>query len=263
MKTVIYYFSATGNSLAAAKNIAKNITGEVELVSIAKLVDSGETAISADKVGFIFPVYAWGLPRIVTDFITSISKIESNYTFAIATNGGTPAGTLTQLKKVLKAKSTKLNAGFLVRYDSGRLGMEIGLITFMRKISGKKPESFEKRITTITETINANKDYGIEKGNIAATTLGNMFTKVAVPAFAIMDKEFNTDSNCNGCGICEKVCPRGNLKMKEGVPTWNGNCEQCLACVHWCPKESIQIGDTTAGQVRYHNFEVSLKEIIG
>ncbi len=50
--------------------------------------------------------------------------------------------------------------------------------------------------------------------------------------------------------------------MDNGKPTWNHKCEQCLACIHWCPKQSIQMGEETEGQERYHHPEISLKEIV-
>lgn len=106
------------------------------------------------------------------------------------------------------------------------------------------------------------KSLQIERGSIPATILGNVITTQAIPMFAELDKVFQIDENCNGCGICEKVCPRGNLRMKDSVPTWNHKCEQCFACIHWCPQKALQMGEETKGKPRYHHPEVSLKEMI-
>jgi flavodoxin len=70
MITQIFYFSATGNSLALARNIAMEL-GETELISIPKVSGNCVTA-TAPRIGLVFPVYAWGLPRIVADFIKEL-----------------------------------------------------------------------------------------------------------------------------------------------------------------------------------------------
>src|SRR5690554_2082546 len=51
MKTVIYYFTGTGNSLAAARKVAAAL-GETELVPIASLaITPGTITPDADRVG--------------------------------------------------------------------------------------------------------------------------------------------------------------------------------------------------------------------
>jgi len=69
IKTIIYYFTGTGNSLAAAKSICTHL-GDCELVSIASLAGtSGEIQPGADRVGIVCPVYDFGLPSIVAEFV--------------------------------------------------------------------------------------------------------------------------------------------------------------------------------------------------
>jgi hypothetical protein len=54
MKTIIYYFTGTGNSLAAAKSICTHL-GDCDLVSIASLSGtSSEIQPGADRVGIVF-----------------------------------------------------------------------------------------------------------------------------------------------------------------------------------------------------------------
>ena len=71
MKTTIYYFSGTGNSLKIARDIAEKLE-ECELVPIAKVWQQDQLASTSEKVGFIFPLYYFGLPKIVYDFINNI-----------------------------------------------------------------------------------------------------------------------------------------------------------------------------------------------
>ena len=67
MKTIIYYFTGTGNSLAAAKKIAA-ATGDCKLIPIALLQKtSGDIVPVAERVGIVCPVYFSGLPLMVAE----------------------------------------------------------------------------------------------------------------------------------------------------------------------------------------------------
>ena len=68
MKTIIYYFTGTGNSLAAAKRIVSGI-GDCDLVPFASLQDTtGDMTPGTDRVGIVCPVYFSGLPVMVAEF---------------------------------------------------------------------------------------------------------------------------------------------------------------------------------------------------
>lgn len=66
MKTILYYFTGTGNSLAVARAIADRLP-DTELIPIPMLLLDGEK-IRAQKdanIGVISPLYAMGLPGLV------------------------------------------------------------------------------------------------------------------------------------------------------------------------------------------------------
>lgn len=54
-----------------------------------------------------------------------------------------------------------------------------------------------------------------------------------------LDSVFSVSEKRNGCGICSKVCPAGNIDMKNGKPEWTHHCENCLACCNFCPQKAI------------------------
>jgi len=89
MKTILYYFTGTGNSLAAAKKIAAAL-GDCELVPIASLKDrAGKIVPAADRVGIVCPVYDAGLPVIVKEFAERLDIGAVPYVFGIITFDGT------------------------------------------------------------------------------------------------------------------------------------------------------------------------------
>ena len=91
MKTDLFYYTGTGNSLWAARVLAQNL-GDAEIIPISRIVgkppDDG-----VDAVGLIFPVHIWGLPRKVIAFAETLPKAPSRYYFAVAVNAGQVAAT--------------------------------------------------------------------------------------------------------------------------------------------------------------------------
>jgi len=77
-----------------------------------------------------------------------------------------------------------------------------------------------------------------------------------------VDKDFRADDKCNGCAICARICPVGNIQMVDDGPVWQHRCQKCLACIQWCPKESIQFKNVTLKRKRYHHPEVKLSDML-
>ena len=86
--------------------------------------------------------------------------------------------------------------------------------------------------------------------------------KVTYGQVPTMDRNFFADGRCNGCGICAKVCPSGNVSMVDGKPRWAGHCEQCLACLQWCPTKALQYGKKTERYQRYHHPEIKVADVV-
>ena len=114
MKTIIYYFTGTGNSLAAAKKIAA-ATGDCELVPIASLEKTGGDIVpQAERVGIVCPVYFSGIPLMVASFTGRLDPAAVKYLFAVVTNGGGgESAALRQLDTILRERKGRgLDAGF-------------------------------------------------------------------------------------------------------------------------------------------------------
>lgn len=83
MKNRIYFFTGTGNSLKVAKEIAAELP-ECELFAIKKDMDR-TIPMGYERIGFVFPVYYWGLPAMVSNFIKNATFAEKcdTYFFAV------------------------------------------------------------------------------------------------------------------------------------------------------------------------------------
>ncbi|MDD5686477.1 MAG: EFR1 family ferrodoxin [Elusimicrobia bacterium] len=258
MKTLIYYFSGTGNSLKVAKEIASGL-GDAEIISIHDAIKKN-TIVNADKVGFVFPVYMWGVPSIVVDFVKKNQNLKGKYIFSVVTCGGSPGATNVQLKKLVEQAGGILSAAFSVKMPGNYVPL------YGAKPLDAQAKLFEKAKTKIAEIISKikNNESGIvEKNNLFTNlVLSGIVYSISMPHIHEMDKKFWVQDSCNSCGICQKVCPVENISIENGKPFWKHKCEQCMACIQWCPLIAIQYGEGTVERTRYHHPDIKLQEIM-
>jgi len=257
MKTVLFYFSGTGNSLQVARDIAAKL-GDSELVAIRKPFQQNQD-VSADRIGIVFPVYMWGLPLMVREFAERLTTAPDKYIFTVATFGGFPAGTLEMLSNLLASRGMKLSAGFGVRMPGNYTPM----------YGAQSQESQQKyfkaaagKIEVIVEKVRKGEAAKIEKNNwLINAIFSGLFYSGGSKQIRSADKKFILQDTCTKCGICSKVCPAENIKLIEEKPVWLNHCEQCMACLQWCPVEAIQYGKKTIGRKRYHHPSVSVADM--
>lgn len=261
MSNAIYYFSATGNSLVFARSLAAGL-GETELISMPRSM-GGSVQATTERVGLIFPVYVWGLPRIVVDFLNQVRVADTQYVFAVATCGGVPASTLLQTQDLLRCHGGHLDAGFAVREPSYFAGGENGAIRLVKWASGGvRPGLGGDRLGHITTAIRDKRRLRPEASRWGARVLGSLFHNMSAGMMSKADKAYRVGDNCASCGTCERVCPRANIKLIDGRPHWNGNCQMCQTCFQWCPQGAIQFGTGTNGQPRNHRSGVTLSDML-
>ena len=54
-------------------------------------------------------------------------------------------------------------------------------------------------------------------------------------------KHYKVTDLCSSCGVCEKVCPVGNITLKDGKPVFGKHCVGCMGCSFHCPHDAIRI----------------------
>jgi ferredoxin len=244
MKTTLFYFSGTGNSLAVARDLAAAL-GETEIVRMDRVAVDVPVDLSADRIGFVFPVYMWGLPLIVARFLRRIRDAQDRYYFAVATYGGSPGATLRQAAAVLSENGNTLAAGFAVRMPGNYTPM---YGAFAPKKQQKFFDKEKARIPEIAAAVREGKQVAPEVSNpLVNWLLSKHFYSFAAPHIPEMDKSFWVEDKCTGCGTCAKACPAGNIVMEKGRPSWQHRCEQCMACLQWCPECALQYGKAKAG----------------
>ena len=257
MKTTIYFYTGTGNSLWTARKLSEML-GNTELIPMT-LTGEGLIRSNSEKIGLIFPVHIWGMPSLIINIVNRLEVDPAKYYFAVAVNAGQVAATLIQLKRLMEAKSLNLSSGFSIDLPSNYIPW--GGAPAQEKQHKKFNEALEK-INCISKTIQAKEERMLEKGPFWQNILFSALYHMSFSKIPKMDKSFWADSKCTGCGICEKICSVLNILIFEGKPTWQHHCEQCFACLQWCPEEAIQYGKNTKYKKRYHHPEIKLQDML-
>ena len=243
---MIFYFTGTGNSKAAADALLQN--GEA-LISIteAKWKDTFcYTPAPGERVGFVFPVYFFGLPETVREFLSQLHfTVNPAYTYAVITCGGSIAGAGGLAAKALAKNGTALNAvyslkmpdNYVVMYDIPTPEQE-----------GPVLEAADRRLAEIRAAIAAGKAEGmpVSAANKAKTALLYPFYGACRKT-----KKFYTTKDCVSCGVCAGRCPVKAIELIDGTPTWvKDRCDHCMSCIR-C--NAIQYGKRTVGKPRYRH----------
>lgn len=241
----IFYFTATGNSLAVAKQIGG------ELLSIPQ---QKEPAIYRDDViGVVFPVYGCAVPKVVKRFLRN-AFFEAEYTFAIGTYGNGRGAAMDDAIQIAKEQGYRFDyVNAVLMLDNCQPQFDID--KQREKLPDKK---VEQQIQKICEDIEARKCQKLKCGVMDrfATWL---CTKLPIEP-EDNPKNFFVDENCVKCGTCADVCPVRNIQVSDKV-RFSNHCACCQACIHACPKRALHYkGERNTA--RWRNPEVTLEELI-
>lgn len=245
----IFYFTGTGNSLYVAKEIGG------ELHSIPKMLKENILNFEDDAIGFVFPCYCFGLPRIVSDFLKK-SKFTANYFFAVMTYGKMAASGLNHIEEIAKKSGIKFD------YTNEILMIDnyLPLFDIIDELNTEKNKNTDENLKNIVIDITNKKNYLTRKGLFSVFVSKIIHTTYKF-LYSNNDKQFIVNNNCEACRICEKVCPKNNIIFKNDRPQFQHNCDSCLACIHHCTKTAIHLKGEKSPK-RFINKNIKLEEII-
>ena len=112
---MIFYFSGTGNTLWAARQIAEATDESLRFIPNELRKDNLSYTMSDDeRLGFCFPTHGWQPPHIVREFIRCSTFRNVKYVFALTTCGDNMGHAMRIIRKELRAKGLPLDATFAV-----------------------------------------------------------------------------------------------------------------------------------------------------
>jgi len=261
MTNRIFTFTGTGNAFAIARRLADGL-GDTEVL---RMSPRAPDVTGVERIGLVFPVFGWGMPRMAMEFVRSLRVGPGQYVFAVATCAGSHAKTLVQTRKSLRAGGSDLHAGFAVLGEfhiSFPGSKPLAIIRLMSWLSrNDRPALFAERADEIIEAVVEKRSHAVETTGPLANMLGALVNGAARESFRKADRAFASTDACVSCGICERVCPRENVTLEGGRPAWHHDCEFCYACVAWCPRNAITLGGC-APEAPAHHPDVTVDDVV-
>ena len=244
---MILYFSGTGNSKYCAEFLGDKL--EDKIVSINDMLRNASCNNFKSDTPWIIvcPIYAWRIPRVVSNWLESVKLEGSRDIYFVVTCGSESYNADKYLKKLC------LNKGFNYRGVAEVIMPGNYIIMFDSPTQTVIDENYlqaPKTLENIAYYIVNNKTFPKFKINFVGKFMSSIVNSVFYPMF-VNDKKFVVNDNCISCRKCEDNCPLGNIRIVDGKPTWNGNCTQCMACISNCPVNAIEYGKSTVGKKKY------------
>lgn len=240
-KVSIFYFTGTGSTKLVADQFAigfrdKNI--KTDLYEINYKVPYIPN--KSDLLIILYPVYALNAPEPVYQFIRKLPRDLRCSAVVISISGGgevTPNNScrvhcIKRLEKmgfpVVYEQMIVMPSNFVIPTPEE---LCIRLLEILPKkvnyiinelLSGvirrTKPDPFNRFLSFVGE---------IEKAPFASKFIGS---------------QIKANDNCNGCRLCQRGCPVGNIRMKDNKPVFGKSCVLCLKCIYSCPRKALYPG---------------------
>jgi ferredoxin len=230
----IYYFSATGNSLAVALEFAqkRNAPAPISIPGTLILEDPYVAMRKATQVGFVFPVHRASVPEMVRGFIRDMPKRRDCYYFAISTYTLFGCNEFWDIDEILGAEGARLN------YATGVRTMgNVGIIDPSSRTMARRLSAITAQVDEIADAVGNCQENYFRRSSKLLGKLVKVYTDMRRRSIV-----FRVDRRCTKCGICAQVCPAQNIIVDENAgfaPIRSDKCEACYACVHWCPANAI------------------------
>jgi ferredoxin len=253
---MILYFSGTGNSRHVAQSLSARLGESLPPVAIAASMQAGsQLELQPDEpLGFVFPIYSWGVPPIVISFVGRMKlSVQPRYVYFVCTCGDETGLAPQQFAAALGRRGLECSAGYSVIMPNNYVllpGFDVDPVS----LSDEKLQRCAERIEHVAARLAA-------RCHEVDCTVGPMAwlkSKLVYPLFVrwgVFTSKFHTADSCVGCGLCATVCPVGNITMgADRRPHWGSNCTSCVACYHVCPHHAAHYGGATRNKGQYNKL---------
>ena len=264
-KRIILYFTATGNCLHVARQLAES---EEQLLSIPQMVKQNRYEFEADEIGLVYPIYGHMPPNMVRNFIKK-AKLKAAYKFAVLTYGARKCDSV----EILNDISSK--AGNTFDYITTLIMVDNWLPNFDMNEQIKMDKRIPENLRQITEDLSCRRHWhepvSEEERQMHAGFMARSGLDPEAGFLKRSENYFVVTKNCIDCGACTDVCPRGNYEFTSNGIKMQGDCDFCFACIQNCPQKAIQFKKNNEDPLlangernpnaRYRNEYISLMDI--
>ncbi|MHA1276199.1 MAG: EFR1 family ferrodoxin [Candidatus Helarchaeota archaeon] len=258
LKSIIFYFSQSGNTKQYAEKIAEGLSLDAnicELVRFRKLKEDLEQVkkikfFTYDLIGIGVPVYYFKPPFHILDILKAFPDLKGKKGFLFCTNGGNPGATLYKMKLVLDTKGLKIIDGTdqFLGLDRHQMYRDFDYVlpsSIGHPNDDDLKEAYDFGIQLIEKVSNPDTP---EKTDFR--TKDSVFAQLT--NFKDINKHFPkfnlNEEKCSQCGLCAETCPVDAIIL-DPFPKWIKDCDRCYICEMWCPEKAIECDWTPQVQV--------------
>lgn len=263
---MILYYSGTGNTAHVARLLATELETSAELIPT---VDPQRFETRDKDLVIAFPVYAWGVPPVVSGFfsrlpenlIERISRGETRL-WCVATCGDETGMAVDMFRDTCAGRGAKLSGAWSVIAPNVYVLLP-GFDVDKDAVEDLKLDALKPRVKEIARKIKAFKKGDRPIEDVHRGSFPKLKSHLVYPLFlkwGVNTRKWHWTNECISCGKCAEVCPENNIAMVGGHPKWGTNCDSCTACYHVCPVHAVQYGRLTEGKGQYRKgFKLKLR----
>lgn len=242
MKAIgLFYFTGTQSSYYVAKGLKTELIRRGYQVSMYKLEKVVNKTIEVDfkrfdQLGFVLPIYGFGAPRIVFDFIEMLPRNEAKV-FIVRTgcsngwiNQSASQSMIHQLKKrwydVFYERIVIVSSNWL-------LDLEDDVTKRLYDIT------MDRKLPHIAWQIDKGTRRRYHRNFIRDVLVGIIYYGEDRFGARWFGRSLYANKSCTKCGLCEKRCPVGNISFETGKFKAGWQCLWCMKCLYSCPVNAI------------------------
>ena len=246
---MIFYFSGTGNSRWVAEELANKLRTQLLFIPDVDITQTF-TLEKNEKLGFVFPCYAWAIPEFIVEFIKKLKVENVSYLYYACTCGDDTGRLKEQFCKVVAEKGWTGDLGYEIKMPESYVCLPFFDVDSKEKEQRKYNVAQQRVNDLVDDLLDSRRGiFNLLQGVLPRTK--STVLKWGFDKWCMTPKRFVANVQCTQCETCVTECPMKNISLMNGQIHWGDNCVMCLRCYHSCPQHAVEWGKYTRKHGQY------------